>query len=331
MPDVIRKPEEQSDDMDFELAFGSASGESAQAPPAQEGVEGATPDGEEGSTPADEGTPDEGTPGDGVPEGEPAGDEPPADDASKDADAGEQQQPPKATPDPELLDRIARLEQQLEQARKQEPPKKEEPKKEEPKKEEPKFSDDEQSAIEELTADWPTVDKAMAARLRLATEQITQQFEGKIDAAIKNMMQQLAPALQTVGTVATDKFTQDLANVHSDVQEIFPKVEEWVNKLPSVLKDAYNKIIDYGSAEEVADVITLYKKVHGVEGAPQQKQDSQEQKIQAPPEEKSPEVGRTKNKRLEQMAGVRREPTGVSAEVDTNDFEGAFERAASSQ
>lgn len=210
-----------------------------------------------------------------------------------------------AKPDTTLLDKIAALEAKLAESQKPKPEAKKEP---EP---EPEAIDAaEKDAIKAMAEDWPELTRGLNAQLKLERAAI----EKMVKEAVQGVMAQLQPAMKTMETVSQNSFLDALAGFHPDAEKIYPQVDAWVATLKPAFKKAYKEVLDFGSADEVAEVFDLYKKVSGV--APPVK----------PVKQPSPE----KKDKLTQMSSVRRERTGVSAEIDKDDFGAAFQRAADS-
>lgn len=187
----------------------------------------------------------------------------------------------------------------------------------EPVKEEPEspLNEDDTKALTAMKEDWPEMTRGVESMIKSLRSEIS----SEIKQAVASVFTQLQPALKTVESVATNTFLDQLEKQHSDAEAIYPKVEEWVKSQPGALSAAYKNILDVGSVEEVAEVFTMFKKATGFES----QQPSEKNKPRVVPKEKS--------RKVEQMRTMKRERSGISAEVDENDFDSAFERAAQSQ
>lgn len=241
---------------------------------------------------------------------EPPVEEPPVEEPQVEVPAAEA----KPAVDP-MTARVAALEKELADARK--PPVVEKPVE---KKEEPLLSDTEKAAMTELESEWPELNAGLEVKLKVIKNEIAAQIRNEL----ANFQKTLAPALSTVGKIEADTFRSQLLSAHADTDTIFPQVEAWVNTQPERIKAAYNDIIDTGTAQEVSALFTMYKQVAGV---------TTPMSAQPPVTAKKPVVvppSAEKTKRLDQLSAVRTERTGVSAEIDPNDFDSAFERAAHS-
>ena len=298
-------------DMDFDLAFGEATGPETTpvTPPADTDV--TPPPAEEEPSVAEETTPAEGdTPPAGEEEEAPpaAAETPPAE---EDTPPAEPKAPEAPATDPALAARIAELEAKLAAKTEEKPAEPAEPEK-------PKVSQEEQEALDDMEKEWPGLSLGVETKLRLMQDEMKSMVQG----AMQEMMAKLEPALKTVGKVENNTFMSELTKLQPQVDALYPKVDAWVNTLPEAVKKAYNTTLDTGSAEEVSSLFDMYKKLHGVGEAPP----AADSKPPAtnPPREGKPEA----DKKLSQLTGVKRERTGITAETDVNDFSSAFERAA---
>lgn len=286
--------------LDFDLAFDEASNPTTQAPVDETDDVPPEEDGETDAVVAED--------TDSVDDGEPADTEDAvADDVPPEED-GVAEPKVEAPVEPNPLEaKIAELERKLQE--------KEAPK-EEPKAEEPKspLNEDDNTALKAMKEDWPEMTRGVEAMMKNFKADI----QSEIKQAVAAVFQQLAPALQTVESVATNSFLDQLEKKHKDAETIYPQVESWVKKQPGALSAAYKNILDTGTVTEVAEVFTLFKKATGfVERQPRETPLKRE-------------VPAEKSRKVEQMRTVKRERTGLSAEIDENDFDAAFERAAQS-
>lgn len=212
-----------------------------------------------------------------------------------------------AKPDTTLLDKLAALEAKLADYQK---PKPELEVKKEPEPEPEVLDAAEKEAIKSMAEEWPELTSGFKAQLKLERVAI----EKMVKDAIRDVMTQLRPAMQTAESVAQNAFLDALARFHPDAEQIYPQVAAWVTTLKPAFTKAYREVLDFGTADEVAEVFDLYKKVNGV----------------AMPAKTVKQPSPEKKDKLTQMSSVRRERTGVSAEIDKDDFGAAFQRAAES-
>lgn len=121
----------------------------------------------------------------------------------------------------------------------------------------PPFSTDETAAITQYEADFPDVSRA---------EQLKRRAENNV--LVQHVFREFSKALQT-----RDEAIQMLLERTqlADIQAAVPSyngtlrdnVVKWVDQQPSYLRDAYNSVIQSGTAEEVTDLINRYEQANG--------------------------------------------------------------------
>lgn len=181
--------------------------------------------------------------------------------------------------------------------------------KEEPKQEAPVLSQEDEEFLNGFREEWPDAQKA----LLLQRKQLEAEFDKKLQAALAKVQEQMAPFAKVVQETEQDRFVREVTAQHPDAQMILPSVEKWVGALPPALRKAYTAILETGTSGEVSELFSYYKQLHPTAPA-------------APAATK--EKDKAREARLDKMAGVRSERTGITAEPDPNDFEGAFAQAA---
>jgi hypothetical protein len=171
------------------------------------------------------------------------------------------------------------------------------------------LSAEDQETLDAVEEDWPTLNKAMQLRI--------QQLEAKILAAVDERVakvdKMVAPMAATAAETAQEKFMAAVLAKHADATTLLPQVEQWIATLPQLMQKSYNAVLDYGSPADVAALYDAYKTLHAIP--------------KAAPAPAAPATDPDKERRLAGMEGVRPARSGVSAEADPNDFDGAFEAA----
>lgn len=216
---------------------------------------------------------------------------------------------PEPTSEPETSPEVKRLEEQLtkmetllaEAARRTEPKAPEKPA--EPAKP-AKEVEEEEAALKEVAEDWPTIHKAMEIRIKQLEAKLAETLNG----FEKKVATSFAPIQASVQETSQERFLNAINAKHPDASTLLPKVEKWIETQPPFLQKAYNEALDNGTA---ADVIALYDTFKTATSPA------------APAVEKA-----EKERRLERMEGVKTERSAATPLAD-DDFEGAFERAAS--
>lgn len=179
---------------------------------------------------------------------------------------------------------------------------------------------DESALLEEVGKDFPDVSKALDIQKRI----LTAEFNNTLDAKLKEFKKELAPALAATQTVVQNSHTTAITDKHKDAFEIIPQVEEWIAKQPQFLQAAYNETLDSGTAENVVALLDTFK---AATAPPETGGETAEEKTAR--EAKEAQEAEAKRKKLESQEGIRTKQSARTAGVDENDFEGAFNAAAS--
>ena len=187
---------------------------------------------------------------------------------------------------------------------------------------------EEQAAFREVETNF--IDTAVAIRAveRVAFAKAENAFntklktlEEKFEQRFSQMGQDFAPAIATAKVVAQNTHQAEILKGHADAFEIVPKVEEWVNTLPDFQKEAYNAVLDKGSASQIVELFNIFKKeTNGsVKGPPSST---------PTPEETAQKAA--KEKKLQSQEGVRSRQAAQKGGIDEDDFESAFNAAVNS-
>jgi hypothetical protein len=169
------------------------------------------------------------------------------------------------------------------------------------------LSEAEIKAIEDAEKDWPDVVRAVRAESEF-------KLKRTMDHIFKEVAKELRPLMQTVQTLAHRTHLQELQSKVPDYDSVGDKVISWVDKQPAYLQAAYKHVIQQGTAEEVADLITRYKAETG-NRAP----------APAPVTKKKAELPTATKQAAAALAPVSTKRTApVSGGVDPSDFDGAF-------
>ena len=218
-----------------------------------------------------------------------------------------------------------------------EEPKAEEPKAEEPKAEEPKvddgeaqrlrdealareqYTEEETSSINTMAEEFPEVAAAVKAELRVLHAKLENAYNDKLQAALSQLYQQVAPALAEAQNAARSRFESTVFGAHPDAREILPDVDKWVATKPAFLQKAYNAILDSGTAEDTVTLLNLFK---------------QETKPAAAPAKEGggePAADPKKEQKLAAQEGIRGRQASKTGGIDEDDFESAFNASATAK
>lgn len=178
------------------------------------------------------------------------------------------------------------------------------------------FTEEELALIPGLKENFPEVSTLLDAVQRVALAKAENKFAAKIQELETKLSQSFAPAINVAQSVAHDKFIAAVTASHADAIQILPKVEEWVKTQPEFLQNAYNDVLDRGTAEQTIKLYDIFKKETGSAQVPPL------------PSPEDAEAKAAKEKNLRSMEGVRTRQAAQKGGIDENDFEGAFAVAA---
>ena len=187
------------------------------------------------------------------------------------------------------------------------------------------FTDADQEVLARTAEDFPDVAKAFEIRERVLLAKIENLLSGKLGQLTSQFDQRLAPALSVAQTVARNAHEAEILGKHPDAFTVLPQVEAWVSAQPKIVQNAYNAVLDKGSAAEIVELYDVFKKANVVEGA----HSDDKAKLEADNAAKAAAEA-DREKKLKAQEGVRSRQTAQKSSIDENDFEGAFALAANS-
>jgi len=167
------------------------------------------------------------------------------------------------------------------------------------------YSADEKTLLAEYEKDWPDVAKAEALRRR-------GEYRDLVNHVFREVAKELGPLSQTLKTLAERTHLNDLHEKVEDYDDVRDKVIDWVNNQPTYLQNAYKHVIQHGTPDEVADLVTRYKK----ETAPDTPT--------TPAQKTEAELPTTTKQAVAALAPVSSKRSTIVQADDPNDFEGAF-------
>jgi len=170
------------------------------------------------------------------------------------------------------------------------------------------------AALEDLEKNWGTHAVAVNALLEKQAKKLKAEFAE----ILKPIQAQIAPVVAATAETAQAQFNAALLAQHADAFTIIPDVEKWIESQPAYLQSAYNKVLDEGSAADVAKFLTDYK-------ASTSKQAPADDSAAKAAAEKAEAERLAKLDKMKQPATTR---TSVTAEPDPQDFDAAFEAGA---
>lgn len=328
--------QDTTDVNDFDAAFNDAFGESAddvghdsgarQTDAADDQAGNQTDDAAEGDKTDDAGAADDATEGDKTDDAGAADDAAEGDktDAADDVAEGDKPAAPVEPKQPDQIDpkylaqAIAEAQAQREQEQKA---KEQKPAEEEKPLTRADFLDEAgAAAIKKFETEWPdeyaAIQQLMQAELRAA---LANSFSGYT----KQLNGVLAPLMGSVQKVEVNTYKGAVLAAHPDAVEIAPKVAEWIETQPAIVRSAYKQAYEKGTAQEAIELLGLYKQATGSTGAAPATPASSA--AQEPPKPKPVADKKAVAALAAVPAAQRAKPTGGA---DVLDFDAAFAEAA---
>lgn len=186
-----------------------------------------------------------------------------------------------------------------------------------------RLTPEEQEIINRTTEDFPDVAKSLQIFERIAMAKAANFVEAKLKEMEGKFSQQLMPALQVAQSYAKNSHEAAILGKHADAFDLLPEVEKWANGKPSILKSAYNAVLDNGSAQDIIELYDVFKSERAGSAQPAQPSEADNAAAKA-----KAEADAEKERKLKAQEGVRSRQTSQRSSIDENDFEGAFQAAA---
>lgn len=188
----------------------------------------------------------------------------------------------------------------------------------------------EAAAMVKFEKDFPQEYAAMQTRLKQERQamsaeiyNVVQAGLAQIDKRIKPIEESVAAQTPLVHATAVEQAVNAITAAHKDYEAIHPQLKPWIDKLPAYKRAAVQAVYVSGSAQDVIDMITDFKKDTGlVEATPV---------VGTVVEQPKPKPKGASKEEIEAGAPVgsrRTAPKSGGGEPDKNDFDGAFEEAA---
>ena len=172
------------------------------------------------------------------------------------------------------------------------------------------YTPEEQAFLAEYEKDWGDVSKAESLKRRTEYNDLVQYVFNEVAAVLRPMTQDLQVVLQ-------ERQKAQVLGAVPEYGTLQESITAWVGAQPAYLRDAYQRVIQGGNSDEIADLVERYKKdTSGSVVVDSSKQ----QATELPPPAK---------KAAQALAPVSSKRSSVvAAEPDKNDFDGAFAKFA---
>jgi hypothetical protein len=175
----------------------------------------------------------------------------------------------------------------------------------------PVFTQEEAEFLAEYEKEWGDVAKAEALKRRAENDALVRYVFNEVAGVFRPMEQNLQRLLQQAQLAELRGAVPEYDNVRDNVVA-------WAEKQPPYLRAAYQHVIQQGTAEEIADLVSRYNKETGTVPAP------------VPQQKSVTELPMSAKQAAATLAPVSSKRSAVAAvEPDKGDFDSAFERFAS--
>ena len=172
----------------------------------------------------------------------------------------------------------------------------------------PAFTQEEAAFLAEYEKEWRDVAKAESLKRRAENDALVRYMFNEIASVFRPMEQNLQRLLQQAQLA-------ELRGVVPEYDSVRDNVVAWAEKQPTYLRAAYQHVIQQGTAEEIADLVSRYNKELGNSPAP------------APQQKSVTELPMSAKQAAATLAPVSSKRSAVAAvEPDKGDFDSAFER-----
>ena len=174
------------------------------------------------------------------------------------------------------------------------------------------YTPEEQETLEAYQKDWPEVAKAESLVRRA-------EYRAMLTYVFDQVGKELQPMMETVATLSERTQLTDLRSNITDYDTVRDDVVTWVDTQPSYLQDAYKRVMQSGTVDEVSDLVQRYRKDTGVVVG-----------TTSTTEKKGTELPTTTKKAAASLAPVSSKRSVVPADDDVEeDYDSAFAKYAS--
>lgn len=186
----------------------------------------------------------------------------------------------------------------------------------EPKQDYVPFTPDELDVLKQYEQDFPEVMRAEALRRREEYRQLATYMNNQWEQKLSALTEQLN------AVAAHTQYVQIKENIPDYSNDLVAAVEDWATKQPTYLQDAYRRVIDSGTVQEVADLVSRFKSETGWAGQAQSAPAAAPAPAPAPKKEAG--LPPAAKQAVAGLAPVSSKRTAPIAEPDLSDFDSAF-------
>lgn len=186
----------------------------------------------------------------------------------------------------------------------------------------PIYSDEDIAALAAYEKDWPDISKAEELKRR-------KEYRELLQYAFAEVARVYGPAIQSMQESDANGHYNEIVTAHADYDKIVEPVKAWVKEQSPARRAAFTSIVTEGSADEIIDLIDLYKQAKGI-AAPPAVASPPVVATPAAPAPAAPDTGTppAAKQAAQRLSVVNSKRTAAVVTSDPNDFDAAFDEFA---
>lgn len=175
---------------------------------------------------------------------------------------------------------------------------------------------DERTQLDGYLKDWPEIAAAEDVRRKAAEFKLLGYVFDQVQQYVKPLKDTITQLQAQLEATDTDTHVAAITAAHADYDAVYDDVLKWVGEQSPARKKAFQTVVDEGTAEEVSDLISVFKEAKGLKPAGTVVNST------------SPAAPPAANKAAERLKAVPSRRTAPTTAADPNDFDSAFEEFA---
>ena len=129
----------------------------------------------------------------------------------------------------------------------------------------PVLSEDDAKVVAAFEKDWEDIAPATKVIVGHAVAAMEAKFARTLSQIVGNIYADIEPMAKTYVKTENESFRGTVLKAHEDFDALYPKLDTWIKAQPAYLQTGLLKAYNEGTAEEVIDLVSRYKKDVGVQ------------------------------------------------------------------
>lgn len=180
------------------------------------------------------------------------------------------------------------------------------------------YTPEETTELANLQKEWPDLARLFSLMAR-------QMQYDTLTYAFKEVERVVTPLQTSVASVATNDHWASIYEAHEDYDKALPSALEWIEKQPSFIKAAYQNVAKNGTAQEVIDLVSQFKKETNWQAPAATPPAAKAAPAPAPAGSSPPaELSDAAKKAASAIGAVGTKRSGGMTAQDPSDFDGAW-------